>query len=133
MFWLTCPWLLDSVAALESQGAAASWATRAASDQALADALAAADAALVALRVDESGGGDACAGVGLAGQKDPTAVKCLHAHVALALAGVGDPIGREVLDQFGDTCSDDSCARLLGGAAQAVDRGAGRADRGARP
>lgn len=114
LFWLTCPWLLERVGALESGGAASRWAARAAADPELAGGLRAADAALAALRVEESAGEDACAGVGVAGQRDPLAVKCLHAHVALTLAGVADPIGSESLASVGSACADDVCARLLG-------------------
>jgi hypothetical protein len=114
LFWLTCLRLTQRVGELESEGGAARWAARAADDSALAGALAETQAALVALRREESGGVDACAGVGLAGQRDPAAVKCLHAHVALALAGVSDPIGRETLAELGSECPDDACARLLG-------------------
>jgi hypothetical protein len=113
LLWLTCPWLTRRAGELESGGGTARWAARVAGDPTLADALAATEVALVALRREESGGVDACAGVGLAGQRNPAGVKCLHAHVALALAGISDPIGRETLDAVGATCPDDECALLL--------------------
>ncbi len=107
--WLTCPFLSEQVATLESGGAVARWATRVASEPELAVALRAADAQMRLLRSAESGGDDACASVGLAGQRDPLLVKCLHAHVALALAGVDDPVGAEVLALTGDSCPDARC------------------------
>lgn len=113
LFWLTCPWLIERVGALESDGAAARWATRAAQDPELADELRATEATLTALRSEESSGEDACADVGIAGQRDPLAVKCLHAHVALALAGVDDPIGKQTLSNVGLSCPDDACAHLV--------------------
>lgn len=124
-FWLCCPWLLERAGALESHGAAARWTARAAAEPGLAAQLRAADAALAGLRARESAGADACAGVGVAGQRDPLAVKCIHAHVALALAGVADPIGEETLAEVGAECPDDTCARLLARATRGISAGEG--------
>lgn len=110
--WLTCPWLTELVAAEESAGAAAGFARRAAEEPAFAAALSHADAAVRGLRAAESGGVDACAAVGIAGQRDPLGVKCLHAHVALALLGVADPVGEDVLSRVQRWCDDDRCAGL---------------------
>lgn len=112
--WLTCPHLAEHLSAEESAGAAARWAERAAGDPALAAQLAQADATVRAARAAESGGADACASVGLAGQRDPLGVKCLHAHVALALVGINDPIGGEELSRVQQTCPDVRCMKLLG-------------------
>lgn len=116
LFWLTCPHLAEKVAALESAGEAARWAQRAAVDSQLADGLRAADAAVREARAAESGGRDACASVGLAGQRDPLGVKCLHAHVAVALAGIADPVGAGVLSAVESECADDRCGRLVASA-----------------
>ena len=110
--WLTCPYLLEMLAAAESAGAAAMWAQRAAADEGLAAGLLATDVAVRAARARESGGNDACGSVGIAGQRDPLGVKCLHAHVALALAGIDDPIGAEELGKIQPTCSDARCRSL---------------------
>ena len=110
--WLTCPWLAEAVAAEESAGGAAADARRAAADPAFAAARTAADAAVRARRAAESGGRDACATVGIAGQRDPLGVKCLHAHVALALLGVADPVGEDVVSRVQRWCDDDRCAGL---------------------
>lgn len=114
--WLTCPWLTEEVAASESVGAAAAWTAKAADDQTLATRLRATDAAVRQARAVESQGDDACPSVGIAGQRDPLKVKCLHAHVALALLGIEDPIGHSVLEEKGSTCPDERCARLTQGA-----------------
>ncbi|HET6351482.1 MAG TPA: DUF501 domain-containing protein [Coriobacteriia bacterium] len=116
--WLTCPWLVEECSAEESGGATAAWATRAAEDVELADSLIALDAAVRAARASESGGFDLCEGVGVAGQRSPLGVKCLHAHVALALVGLCDPIGSDVLSRTGTMCSDTRCARLVPRCAQ---------------
>lgn len=112
-YWLTCPFLLERVAAAESAGGAREWAERLAADAGLAGAASRADAAYRAARASESGGEDACAGTGIAGMRDPLAVKCLHAHVAAALAGIADPVGEGVLGDTGRECDDDRCATLV--------------------
>jgi len=111
--WLTCPHLAEQVAARESAGDVAAWAARAASDESLAAALRAVDARVRLLRATESGGVDACSTVGIAGQRDPLGVKCLHAHVALALVGAGDPVGEVFLASVERECDDDRCAAFL--------------------
>jgi uncharacterized protein len=111
--WLTCPHLAEQVAARESAGDVAAWAARAASDESLAAALRAVDARVRELRAAESGGVDACSAVGIAGQRDALGVKCLHAHVALALVGAGDPVGESFLATASCECDDDRCAALV--------------------
>ena len=110
--WLTCPWLSGIAAAAESEGAGARWCARAAQDGELGARLRAVDSLVRDARRAESGGTDACADVGLAGQRDPLKVKCVHAHVALALLGCGDPIGEEVLRDAPQVCPDERCATL---------------------
>lgn len=112
--WLTCPHLVEMLSAEESAGAAAGWAERARIDPNLAARLAAADAVLRDVRARESGGIDPCESVGLAGQRGPLGVKCLHAHVALALIGIDDPIGQAELTKIQPTCADVRCDSLLG-------------------
>lgn len=110
--WLTCPWLSEFASAEESAGATTAYATRAANDPAFAAALVATDASVRQSRAAESGGIDACATVGIAGQRDSLGVKCLHAHVALALLGISDPVGADVLARVERWCDDDRCAGL---------------------
>jgi uncharacterized protein len=112
LYWLTCPWLIESAGALESEGLLAEWTDRAASDATLAAGLGATHAALAERRAEESGGVDACAGVGVAGQAGTSRVKCLHAHVALTLAGIEDPVGAETIALLGIACENDACAPL---------------------
>jgi hypothetical protein len=88
------------------------WALRAVADENLGTRLKETDSAVRALRTAESDGVDACSSVGIAGQRDPLGVKCLHAHVALALVGVDDPIGGALLGEFDPDCPDRRCARL---------------------
>lgn len=110
--WLTCPYLAESAAASESAGDVARWAERAAADPEAAAALLAADAALREARAVELGGEDACGDVGVAGQRDPLGVKCVHAWVALSLMGIDNPIGTALLARAGDSCDDERCASM---------------------
>jgi len=110
LFWLTCPHLVDAVGRLESSGEVEAWATRLAEDPALATSMRAADGLYRAARADESGGADACPTVGIAGQRDPLATKCLHAHVATALAGIADPGGESILCSIERECRNERCA-----------------------
>jgi hypothetical protein len=111
--WLTCPHLSEHLHAEESVGAAAGWAARALADSDLAEALRRTDAAVRKARAHECGGTDPCWSVGLAGQREPLGTKCLHAHVALALIGIADPIGAAELSKVDHTCGDARCRALL--------------------
>ncbi|MDO8963672.1 MAG: DUF501 domain-containing protein [Coriobacteriia bacterium] len=116
-WWLTCPHLVDEVGAIESRGGAAAWAARVSSDADMGAAVLAADAAYRGARAERAGGTDPCPGVGIAGQADPCAVKCLHARVAAAIAGIPDPVGEGVvagLDDRGRECAGDRCSVDVG-------------------
>ena len=111
-FWLTCPTLSAAVHDMESAGEHTRWAERVAREPALAAAVLAADARYRDARAEEGGGADPCSGVGTAGQRDPLAVKCLHARLAAFLAGVPDPVGEAVasrLARLTATCAEDRC------------------------
>ncbi|MDP2183551.1 MAG: DUF501 domain-containing protein [Actinomycetota bacterium] len=116
LYWLTCPWLVERVGALESSGEVAAWTRRLAADPVRAGAMRDADAEYRFRR--SLAGTDPCSPVGIAGQRDPLAIKCLHAHVAAFLAGIADPIGEAVLGQIDAECPDDRCASLVGTAGE---------------
>ncbi|GAB4278145.1 MAG: DUF501 domain-containing protein [Coriobacteriia bacterium] len=113
LYWLTCPHLCEQVSKLESSGATDSWAKRVESDPHLAFELLAADQQYRAAREIEGMGDDPCSDVGIAGQRDPRATKCLHAHVATFLAGIPDPIGRDTVASVEPECRHDLCKALL--------------------
>ena len=118
-FWLTCPYLIEAVHALESRGAHRALAERAADDATFALGILAADASYRAARAAEGGGADPCGDVGTAGQADPLAVKCLHARLAALLAGVRDPVGEQVVELLARDgvpldCEDARCAPAVG-------------------
>lgn len=112
LYWLTCPHLLRAAAKAESAGGSSLAAAELAADGALAARMRAADAAYRRARAEEAGGTDVLAHVGVAGQREPLATKCLHAHVAAALAGLDDPLGIRLLEAAGRECGGDECEPL---------------------
>lgn len=112
LYWLSCPWLVEYVNGLESAGATSEWAGRLRTSDRLAERMRLADAEYRARRAACADGTDPTPDVGIAGQSDPLATKCLHAHVATFLAGIDDPIGESVISSVSPTCPDDICARL---------------------
>lgn len=113
--WLTCPRLAALVSDRESAGAAARWSAQLRSEPLLAKRALAADAEYRAMRASLAAGEDPCVTVGVAGQADPLAVKCLHARVAAALCGIEDPVGIGVLCELenggvASDCDDPRCA-----------------------
>lgn len=113
LYYLTCPHLGDAIARLESVGAVSLWRDAVATDVDLALRLRAADAGYRAARAAEGGGVDPLPATGIAGQSDPLAVKCVHAHAAAYLAGIDDPVGEGALSFLVRECADDRCAEPL--------------------
>lgn len=109
LFYLTCPHLTEAIGELESAGAVGQWRQRLAEDADLAARMRAADRAYRRARAREGGGEDPVSDVGTAGQRDPLATKCLHAHVAAFLGGIGDPVGEAVLGGLDPECADRRC------------------------
>lgn len=113
LYYLTCPWLVEHVGALESRGEVARYSRELAADPLLVERMRAADAEYRARRGRAAGGVDPTPGVGIAGQRDPLGTKCLHAHVASALAGIDDPVGVAIVERVGSHCPDDRCAAWI--------------------
>ncbi|MDP2232087.1 MAG: DUF501 domain-containing protein [Actinomycetota bacterium] len=114
LYWLTCPWLRAYVDGLESSGVVGEWRARLAAEPELAHQMDLAEAQYRERRAVAAGGVDPCAAVGIAGQRDSSATKCIHAHVAAALAGIDDPIGTEVIRMIDPMwCPDQLCIALL--------------------
>lgn len=121
LFYLTCPTLVAAVSRLESDAGVQTWSARLAAEPALTQAAAAAATAArrrrreLVRRYDLTmidGGASMRTGVG--GVGDVRAVKCLHAHVAHALAHPGYALGRAVLSEIEDPwCSDARCAAFV--------------------
>lgn len=93
-YWLTCRHLVAQVSRLEAAGGVERW-TRAARDEAaLAASLASADAEQRRIRPELD------AGIG-GGARDAGSLKCLHAHVAFALARPGYELGERIVAELG--------------------------------
>jgi uncharacterized protein len=89
-FWLTCPQFVAAVARLEAAGGVERWTRAAAEDPRLAASLERAHADQRELRPElDLGVGGARPGAG--------SLKCLHAHVAFALARPGYELGERIL------------------------------------
>jgi hypothetical protein len=92
-FWLSCPGLVRAVSRLEGAGGVRALEERLAADPALAASFDAAMGRHRALRPEH--------GLGIGGVRNPRAVKCLHAHVAFALACPPHPAGDAALAEAG--------------------------------
>jgi hypothetical protein len=121
LYYCTCPTLVAVVGRLESGGGVARWATRLAAEPGLARAAADAAADSAVRRADlvhqhaltmVDGGASLTTGVG--GVSDLLAVKCLHAHVAHALARPGYALGEAILSEVTEPwCDDRRCSAYL--------------------
>lgn len=90
-FWLTCRHLATRVAQLEAGGGVERWTKAAVADEGLRESLARAHAEQRALRPELPGG--------VGGSSRSGSLKCLHAHVAFALARPGYELGDRILDE----------------------------------
>ncbi|MCL4078402.1 DUF501 domain-containing protein [Coriobacteriia bacterium Es71-Z0120] len=109
LYYLTCPYLVEAASAAESEGELARFDARASTDAAFAARMREAHEEVVSRRAAAARGSDPCGGVGAAGQRDPLATKCLHARIATALAGIGDPVGEAMIERVGAACGDARC------------------------
>jgi uncharacterized protein len=106
-YYLTCPHLVAAVSRLEAAGGVERWSEEVARDSALAADLAAAteEQRYVRRRLAAGRSGrDAGASLelGIGGSRNPTQLKCLHAHVAFALARPGHTLGERIFDELGE-------------------------------
>ena len=92
-FWLTCPHLVAAVSRLEASGGVERWSRAADEDPELRASLAGASAEQRRLRPElDLGIGGARPGAG--------SLKCLHAHVAFALARPGYELGDRMVAEI---------------------------------
>ena len=125
LYYCTCPTLVAAVSRLESRGGVARWTARLTAEPRLARAAADAAADSGIRRADLVRGhelhmvdGGASLTTGVGGVADLLTVKCLHAHVAHALARPGYGLGEAMLAEIADPwCDDRRCAALLPGGA----------------
>jgi hypothetical protein len=105
MYYLTCRHLVAAVSRLEAAGGVERFAEAARVDSGLGASLAAATEHQRGLRRSLAGGGvgkDAGASLdlGIGGASRPERLKCLHAHVAFALAHPGYVLGERMIAEL---------------------------------
>jgi uncharacterized protein len=104
-FWLTCRHLVAAVSRLEAAGGVERWSAAVADDEGLAESLARATAEQRVLRAELAGGGAGVDGgaslaLGIGGSRNPRRIKCLHSHVAFALARPGYALGGQIVAEL---------------------------------
>ncbi len=104
-YYLTCPHLVAAVARLEAAGGVERWSAAVDEDAELAADLVRATGEQRSLRLELAGGetgrdGGASLGLGIGGSANPRRLKCLHAHVAYALARPAHVLGAQVLAEL---------------------------------
>ena len=101
-YWLTCPHLVAAVSRLEAAGGVERWSTAVREDDVLGRSLERANDEQRTLRPElDLGVGGARRGAG--------SLKCLHAHVAFALARPRYELGERILDELRPLWPDVCC------------------------
>ena len=112
-YYLTCRHLVSAVSRLEAAGGVERWSETVAADSGLRDDLERATAEQIRIRRELAAGDvgsdeGASLDTGIGGSRNPEALKCLHAHVAFALARPGFRLGEAVLaelpERWPETC-----------------------------
>jgi hypothetical protein len=114
MYYLTCRHLVAAVSRVEAAGGVERWSERVAGDEQLKVALARATELQIGLRRELAGGetgtdDGAALDTGIGGSRSPGQLKCLHAHVAFALAQPGYEIGDGVLAELPERWPERCC------------------------
>jgi hypothetical protein len=114
-YYLTCRHLVAAVSRLEAAGGVESWSTAARTDRDLAASLAAADEEQRQVRRELAEGlsgsdGGASLDYGIGGSRRGGSLKCLHAHVAFALARPGYELGERIVSEIGPLWPDRCCS-----------------------
>ena len=115
-YYLTCRHLVAAVSRLEAAGGVERWSGAARSDAALASSLVAGDEEQRRLRRELAGeetGNDGGASLeyGIGGSRRGGSLKCLHAHVAFALARPGYELGDRMLAEVGSPWPERCCCQ----------------------
>jgi hypothetical protein len=113
-YYLTCPHLVSAVSRLEAAGGVERWSRTAAHDPELTASAEQAAAEQRAIRRALAGSGvgvddGASLELGVGGSRTPTQLKCLHAHVAFALARPGYALGERILAELEPRWPDSCC------------------------
>jgi hypothetical protein len=115
-FYLTCRHLVAAVSRVEAAGGIERWTGAVAEDPELAASLAGATAEQRTFRRELAGDsvgreGGASLELGIGGASKPEKLKCLHAHVAFALARPGYELGDRIVAEL-DALWPDRCCTL---------------------
>jgi uncharacterized protein len=115
-YYLTCRHLVAAVARLEAAGGVERWSEKAQADDGLRTSLARATKEQRVLRMELAAGrlgrdGGASLELGIGGNHAPDQLKCLHAHVAFALARPGYVLGESILAELGPVWPPSCCSR----------------------
>jgi uncharacterized protein len=103
-YWVTCPYLVAALARLEAAGGVERWSQAVEEDPTLAASLERATQEQRRLRRELAEGQQrsdegASLDLGIGGSRSPEHLKCLHAHVAFALARPGYTLGERMLEE----------------------------------
>jgi hypothetical protein len=113
-YYVTCPHLVSAIARLEAGGGVERWTAAVAADDVLGASLARATDEQRRLRRVLADGvvgvdGGASLDLGIGGSRSPERLKCLHAHVAFALACPGYELGNPILAEVTEPRPADRC------------------------
>jgi uncharacterized protein len=114
-YYVTCKWLVAAISRLEAAGGVERWTAATQADPALADSRAQADEQSRRIRRELAGGatgrdGGASLDLGVGGAGRTGSLKCLHAHVAYALAHPEYELGRRILEELEPLWPDRCCS-----------------------
>jgi len=115
-YYLTCRHLVAAVSRLEAAGGVERWSDATRSEPALTASLAGGDDEQRRLRRELAGGltgrdGGASLDFGIGGSRRGGSLKCLHAHVAFALARPGYELGERILAEVEPRWPERCCSR----------------------
>jgi hypothetical protein len=113
-YYVTCPHLVAAIARIEAAGGVERWSRVTKEDAELAESLSRATEDQRRLRRELAGAacgvdGGASLDYGIGGSRTPSELKCLHAHVAFALARPGYTLGERILAEVPDPWPMDRC------------------------
>jgi hypothetical protein len=116
-YYLTCAHLVAAVSRLEAAGGVERWSAAVAADRGLREDLERATAEQRRIRTELAAGGTGSDGgasldLGIGGSRNPPALKCLHAHVAFALACPGYRLGEAVLAELPQRWPEKCCTAV---------------------
>jgi len=116
-YYLTCPHLVAAVSRLEAAGGVERWSEEVEAHPELARSLEEATARQREIRRGLAAGrsgsdGGASLELGIGGSRNPRRLKCLHAHVAFALANPGYELGERILAELPRPLWPDTCCSI---------------------